>query len=73
MSNYNGWKNYETWNVSLWLANDETLYNIAKKRRTYSAVVRILARLGWTHTPDGVSYSDKRLSRRELTAAIREF
>jgi hypothetical protein len=73
MSNFNGWKNYETWNVSLWLANDETLYNLAKKRRTYSAVVRILARLGETHTPDGVSYSDKRLSRRELTAAIREF
>jgi len=73
MSNYNGCKNYETWNVSLWLANDEALYNIAKKRRTYSAVVRSLARLGETHTPDGVSYSDKRLSRRELTAAIREF
>jgi len=22
----NGWKNYETWNVALWLQNDEGLY-----------------------------------------------
>ena len=23
MAEYNGWKNYETWSVNLWLANDQ--------------------------------------------------
>jgi len=27
---YNGWANYETWCVYLWLGNDEGLYNTAR-------------------------------------------
>ena len=26
---YNGWKNYETWCVALWIGNDEGSYNYA--------------------------------------------
>lgn len=30
-----GWKNYETWNVALWAANDEGIYrSILEERRT---------------------------------------
>jgi len=27
MTGYNGWSNYETWLVALWLNNDEASYN----------------------------------------------
>lgn len=39
MSNYNGWRNYETWNVALWIDNDETLYSIAREVRDYAQFV----------------------------------
>ena len=29
---YNGWKNYPTWAVNLWLSNDEGLYDEAIRR-----------------------------------------
>ena len=28
-NSYNGWTNYETWNVALWIGSDEFLYNTA--------------------------------------------
>lgn len=31
MSDYNGWSNYETWCVSLWLSNDEGYYNLTRE------------------------------------------
>ena len=30
MPEYNGWKNYETWNIALWLQNDYPIYCIAR-------------------------------------------
>jgi hypothetical protein len=25
--NYNGWRNYDTWNINLWVMNDELMHN----------------------------------------------
>jgi hypothetical protein len=35
---YNGWTNYETWNINLWLSNDECFVELAKSAdTTYNA------------------------------------
>jgi len=39
-NDYNGWKNYETWNVALWIANDPGLYNIAIGCKDYTEYCR---------------------------------
>lgn len=31
LSNYNGWPNYPTWNVALWMDNDEGSYGHARE------------------------------------------
>lgn len=69
---YNGWKNYETWNVALWLGNDEGLYNLAREAKTYSATVDSLRELGYTETPDGVSYTDSGLDLEALEECVEE-
>ncbi len=65
MAKYNGHKNYNFWNVALWIGNDEGLYNMAKDhiRRCATlddaarAIVDDLAELGIEKTPDGSPYS----------------
>ncbi len=31
MAAYQGWKNYETWNIALWFNNDEGLYSTTRE------------------------------------------
>ena len=40
---YNGWENYETWNVALWVNNDEGLYNIARRCVDYKQFVAYIS------------------------------
>lgn len=65
MAKYNGHKNYNHWNVSLWINNDEGLYNLAKdciqssqtKDDAAEKMLDYLERDNMVKTPDGVPYS----------------
>jgi len=54
----NGWKNYETWNVSLWINNEEGLYNIALAMPGFQSFVNFMNDCGSFETQDGVNWSD---------------
>ena len=69
---YNGWANYETWNVSLWVGNDEGLYRIARGCHNYALLVSKLSELGITETGDDVSFTDPELDTGELDEMIEE-
>lgn len=72
MGDYNGWTNRATWNVALWLGNDEELYRIAQKSQSYEELVDTLRGLDITHTPDGVAYASPYVSHRELDEMLKE-
>ena len=71
---YNGWANYSTWNVSLWIQNDEGLYEWAREYRHhgYEAFAEILSEIGSQITPDGVSWTHPELDTDELNEMMAE-
>ena len=73
----NGWANYETWNVALWIQNDEALYKIARDitRGTihpYGDFVNLMLDLACKDTPDGVSWSHPDLDYDELNEMMED-
>jgi hypothetical protein len=63
---YNGCKNYQTWNVQLWIANDEGLYNLARGCDDYSDFVESMREFGSLETMDGVAWNDSGIDLDEL-------
>ncbi len=61
MASYNGHRSWNAWNVSLWINNDEGLYNRALElARAYGAAkgARFFSReLAGQRTPDGGRYN----------------
>ena len=71
-STYNGWANHATWNVALWIGNDEGLYNFAKECGSYQIFVDTMREVGYTETPDKVAYNDSGLDIERLDELIEE-
>ena len=77
MTTYNGWTNYETWNVTLWLQNDEGLYSLTKEwldhqrenddLPEYEIFRHTLTELCGDKTPDGVEWNDPRINGLEVS------
>ena len=81
---YNGWKNRETWNVALWIGNDEGLYHLARGCRhsvhPYNDFAETMhgcreqdtGRTIAHETPDGVRWDDPKLDIEALDAMMEE-
>ena len=75
---YNGYKNYETWNVVLWIGNDYPVYRASQGYKTYPQPYLSLRQdlrdgmLKCTFTGDGVSLWDKRLDVQAIDEVIKE-
>lgn len=70
---YNGYANYETWNVALWFGNDEGLYHLAAEYDNYVDLRDgIMLFAGLTETPDGVKYDDPKLDIDALNEMVEE-
>ena len=80
-TDYNGWKNRATWNVVVFIGNEESLYRTAvayvqqarshKRRVSYTRFVEY-AGLRDDRTPDGFKYDGKALDRKALSAMLDE-
>lgn len=75
---YNGYKNYSTWDVSLWLQNNESLYRCAVKfMHTYKGnapYFHFICKCGLRHskTPDNIKWLSNHLDYKTLNEEMRE-
>ena len=75
---YNGYKNYETWNVVLWIGNDYPTYQASQGYKTYPQPFLSFREdlskgmLKCTATGDGISLWDSKLDIKAIDKVLRE-
>ena len=68
---YNGWHDWTTWNVALWINNDQTFYSIAKECKNYADFLyEMQAMIGSFATPDGADWGEANIE--EMNEVIEE-
>ena len=68
---YNGWHDWTTWNVALWINNDQTFYSIAKECKNYADFLyEMQAMIGSFATPDGSDWGEANIE--EMNELIKE-
>ena len=68
---YNGWTNWETWNVHMWIGNDETFNRLMTQgaKNDWEIFKALAMQFGITKTPDGVSFEDPKVNQGEISKA----
>ena len=56
--NFQGWANWATWNVALWLGNNEALYKVARQFTHYDSLIPYLESGFGQMTPGGARWMD---------------
>ena len=68
---YNGWTDWTTWNVALWIRNDQTYYNIATECKDYmDFLYEMQYMIGSFATPDGADWGEANIE--EMNEVIEE-
>ena len=65
---FNGWANWATWNVALWIQNSEATYKVAQRYDSYDRLIPRLEMMWGQMTPDGARWMDGTID----TAALDE-